>query len=89
MANNDNAAYPVQFSVDYPEGPRSRLTALVRIILAIPIFILSFLLGLVSISLGLIVIPTVLMIIIKKKYPRWWFDHNLEVLGFCPESMRM
>ena len=82
MTKHDNAAYPVQFSVDYSEGPRNRLTALVRIILALPIFILSVLLELVSISLGLIVIPTVLMIILKKKYPRWWFDHNLEVRRF-------
>ena len=82
MANNDNTAYPVQFSVDYPTGPRNRLTALVRTILAVPILILSLLLELVSISLGLIFIPTVLMIILRKKYPRWWFDHNLEVRRF-------
>ena len=82
MAKHENAAYPVQFSVDYPEGTRDRRTAFVRIILAVPIFVLSVLLELVSLSLGLIVIPTVLMIMIKKKYPRWWFDHNLEVRRF-------
>ena len=82
MAKHENAAYPVQFSVDYPEGTRNRLTALLRIILAVPVFILALLLELVSISLGLIVIPTVLVIMIKKKYPRWWFDHNLEVRRF-------
>ena len=42
--------YPVQFSVEYPEDGRNRLTALVRIILAIPILII---LGLVARSLGL------------------------------------
>ena len=29
------ADYPVRFSVDYPEGPRNRLTVLVRILLII------------------------------------------------------
>ena len=32
-------AYPVAFNVDYPEGPRKRLTALFRLILAIPILV--------------------------------------------------
>ena len=82
MANHESAAYPVQFSVEYPDGPRNRLTALVRIVLAAPVFILAVLLELVSVSLGLIIIPTVLMIVIKKKYPRWWFDHNLEIRRF-------
>jgi len=27
-------------------------------------------------------IPTALMILFRKKYPRWWFDWNLEVLRF-------
>ena len=39
MASNQGDAYPVQYSVDYPEGPRNRLTALFRIILVIPILI--------------------------------------------------
>ena len=37
--------YPVRYSVDYPEGPRNRLTVLVRILLAIPILILISLLS--------------------------------------------
>lgn len=82
MAKHENTAYPVQFSVDYPEEARNRLTALLRIILAVPILVLSLLLELVSVSLGLIIIPTALMIMIKKKYPRWWFDHNLEIRRF-------
>ena len=42
--------YPVQFSVEYPEEGRNRLTALVRIILAIPILIIV---GFIGGSLGL------------------------------------
>ena len=91
--------YPVQFSVEYPEDGRNRLTALVRIILAIPILII---LGLVARSLGLadmdqawnwgrtetlfisagLFLATMLMIVFRGKYPRWWFDWNLEVSRF-------
>ena len=40
MAMYNDDMYPVQFSVDYPEEPRNRLSALVRIILAIPIIVI-------------------------------------------------
>ena len=82
MACHTTDMYPIQFSVDYPEGPRNRLTVLLRIVLSIPILIVSILLELVSISIGLIFFPTFLMIVFRKKYPRWWFDHNLEALRF-------
>jgi Domain of unknown function (DUF4389) len=32
---------------------------------------------------GLIVFPTVLMIVIRRKYPRWWYEWNLELLRFA------
>ena len=92
--------YPVQFNVEYPEEGSNRLTALVRIILAIPIFII---IGLISGSfvnaddtdpawnsgdtsvllagLGLF-LATMLMIVFREKYPRWWFDWNLEISRF-------
>ncbi len=92
--------YPVQFSVEYPEEGRNRLTVLVRIILAIPILII---IGLISgsfvnsgdtgsfwssgetsvllASLGLF-LATMLMIVFRGKYPRWWFDWNLEISRF-------
>jgi hypothetical protein len=31
---------------------------------------------------GLVVLPTVLMILFRKKYPRWWFDWNLALTRF-------
>ena len=89
------APYPVRFSIDYPESSR-RLTALFRIVLAIPILIL---LSLVSgaaptgdtteyqgmtllVAGGLLWLPPMLMILFRRKYPRWWFDWNLELLRF-------
>lgn len=31
---------------------------------------------------GLIFIPALLMLVFRRKYPRWWFDWNLELLRF-------
>ena len=76
MANQTTDAYPLQYSVDYPEGPRNRLTALVRLILAIPIIIISIF------AAWQVIVPTFFMILFRNKYPRWWFDWNLEVLRF-------
>lgn len=92
--------YPVQFSVEYPEDGSNRLTALVRIILAIPILIIIGLItgsfvntgdtdpswnsgdtSVLLASLGLF-LATMLMIVFREKYPRWWFDWNLEISRF-------
>ncbi len=95
MAMYDDNMYPVQFDVEYPEEGRNRLTVLVRIILAIPIFIISTLIGRYAFDTSRGIDPdmwfgvmvagmglwfaTLLMILFRKKYPRWWFDWNLEV----------
>lgn len=91
--------YPVMLSVERPDGPRKRLTVLVRPILAIPILIIGSLVGAVSpfsqaeegwdwvraeaaLFAASLFIATVLMILFRRKYPRWWFDWNLEVSRF-------
>lgn len=76
MAYYTTDMYPLQYSVDYPEGPRNRLTALVRLILAIPIIIISIFVA------WQVIVPTFFMILFRNKYPRWWFDWNLEVIRF-------
>ena len=43
MGDNASRTYPVRLSVAYPDGPRNRLSVLVRIILAIPIVTISML----------------------------------------------
>lgn len=91
----EQASYPVQFAVDYPDRPLNRLTTFFRLFVAIPILII---LGSVSGSTwtwtsgtttrvaagagGLVVIAPLLMILFRQKYPRWWFDWNLELLRF-------
>lgn len=72
--------YPVTFSVDYPERELSRLTTFFRIFTVIPIAIVIALLpgssiqsygSEFSIAAGsLVLLPTVLMILFRKKYPR-------------------
>ncbi len=84
--------YPVTFSVDYPDRDLNRLTTFFRIFTVIPIAIVLGLLEQASISggetywsasyAGLVVMPTVLLILFRKKYPRWWFDWNLELSRF-------
>ena len=85
--------YPVQFNVDFPARPLDRMTTAFRIILALPIVIV---LTAVTSSLahnehsqdaaglaaGLLFVPLVLMLVFRQKYPRWWFDWNLNLLRF-------
>ena len=68
--------YPLTFTVDYPEGSRNRLTTFFRCILLIPILVVV---GTLS---PLIAIPVLLMLLFRAKYPRWWFDFNLEWMRF-------
>ena len=70
--------YPVQYSVEYPESS-SRLKALFRLILIIPIAVLYLLVSGIN---GALFPALVLMLLFRKKYPRWWFEVNLEVERF-------
>jgi Domain of unknown function (DUF4389) len=87
--------YPVTFSVDYPDRELNRLTTFFRIFTVIPIaIVLSLVVGsyyaggygeyasYAGAGVGLLTLPALLMILFRQKYPRWWFDWNLEVLRF-------
>jgi hypothetical protein len=87
--------YPVQFSVDYPDRRLSRLSTALRIFWVTPVAIV---LGTVSGQLwqgsyaggetvavgagGALFLGPLLMIMFRRKYPRWWFDWNLELARF-------
>jgi hypothetical protein len=84
-------SYPVTFSVDYPDRDLNRLTTGLRIFTVIPIAIIAALLPggsstgaawVSAVAGSLVFLPTVLMILFKKKYPRWWFDWNIELMRF-------
>ena len=91
-----NQQYPVRFSVDYPDRSLSRLTTFFRIFTVIPIaIVLNLVMGYswswtyggetttyVVSGVGFLFLPPLLMILFRKKYPRWWFDWNQELLRF-------
>ena len=84
--------YPVRFDVDYPDRDLNRLTTAFRLLWIIPIAIIAGLISHTAIgggdeiayatAGGILVAPTVLMILFREKYPRWWFDWNLELSRF-------
>jgi hypothetical protein len=87
--------YPVQFDVVYPDRPLDRLVTFFRPIVAIPIVVILGLIAggtyefnadagqtVVVTGGGLLILPTVLMIVFRRKYPRWWFDFNRELARF-------
>ena len=89
------SGYPVQFNVDFPARPLSRLSTAFRVIAAIPIVVLFTLLSGETFRDGdhsrgndlviggaAVFLPLVLMLVFRQKYPRWWFDWNLNLVRF-------
>jgi len=89
--------YPATLSIDYPDRPVNRLTSFFRIFTVIPIAIIVALLSGGSTWRwgehtegwhaapyigGSIFLALVLMILFRKKYPKWWFDWNLALTRF-------
>ena len=88
--------YPVQFSVDYPDRSLNRLSTAFRILIAIPIVIVLGSVsggevwqfgdeagsGAVVAGGSFLFFGPLLMILFREKYPRWWFDWNLELARF-------
>jgi len=89
----ESPSYPVTFTVDYPDRALNRLTTALRLFVAIPIIVV-----LESVSGGhftsrggdvitygaggTLFLGPLLMILFRQKYPRWWFDWNLELQRF-------
>ena len=82
-------AYPVRLEIDYPQT-LDRLSTAFRIVWAIPILIVLGALGgsfanddtdwqTGTAGGAVLVLPVLLLILFRQKYPRWWFDWNLAV----------
>ena len=92
----DGTAHPVSFSVDYPDRELNRMTSALRIFTIIPIAIVLGAVaggtwdwsyhngssGAAAGAGGLLFFGPLLMIVFRQKYPRWWFDWNLELQRF-------
>ncbi|MEY2464128.1 MAG: hypothetical protein QOH64_2266 [Acidimicrobiaceae bacterium] len=88
--------HPVGFDVEYPDRPLDRVSSFFRLLFAVPILVVLAAIGgpafgagsdsgglfFIGLASGLLVIPPLLMIVIREKYPRWWFDFNLAFLRF-------
>jgi Domain of unknown function (DUF4389) len=90
--------YPLTFSVDYPDRELNRLTTFFRLFTVIPIaIVLATVSGgtynfdwggpndaatTVAVAGGFLFLAPLLMILFRKKYPRWWFDWNRELARF-------
>jgi hypothetical protein len=88
-------AYPVQLAIEYPDRDLDRVSTAFRLLMLIPIAILlgtvvgisgqvgdasaeTYVIG----GTGALFLPTLLMIVFRQKYPRWWFDFNLQLQRF-------
>jgi hypothetical protein len=92
------SSYPVQLDTDYPDRSLNRLTTALRIFTIIPIaIVLATVSGqtwdwgggpgdrggtVVVAAGGALFAGPLLMILFREKYPRWWFDWNLELTRF-------
>jgi Domain of unknown function (DUF4389) len=91
---SESASYPVSLTIDYPDRELNRLTSVFRVILIVPIVLVLLLVSGPSWSSasaawrfpfaagGILFLPTLLMLLFRWKYPRWWFDWNLNLTRF-------
>jgi len=88
-------AYPATLTIDYPDRALNRLTTFFRIFTLIPIAIILVLVSNGSFDWsrmhgwdwhyaagGILFLATLLMILFRQKYPRWWFDWNVALVKF-------
>jgi len=85
-------AFPAVLEIDYPDRELNRLTTFFRPITVIPIAIILALISgstayersakVVVESGGIVFGATVLMLLFREKYPRWWYDWNVAFTKF-------
>ena len=85
--------YPAQLSVDFPDRELNRTTTFFRLIAVIPIAIVIIAVAgsssddnggqyaTAGAGGGLFLAP-LLMIVFRQKYPKWWFDWNVNLTKF-------
>ncbi len=90
-AQGASPPYALRFSVDYPDRDLDKLSSALRIFWVIPIAIVLGGIGIYGGDFsgggwvtfaGVIFIAPLLMILFRQKYPRWWWDFNVQLLRF-------
>lgn len=78
--------YPINLIVDYPDRALNKLTTFFRIFTALPIcFIMFLLVGMAGNKMplaGFVTVPLIFMLVVRRKYPKWWYDWNLALANF-------
>jgi hypothetical protein len=84
--------FPATLEIDYPDRELDRLSTFFRLFTVIPIAIILALITGATVraesanyvvgSGGIVFLATVLMLLFRQKYPRWWFDWNLALTKF-------
>ncbi|HXI65920.1 MAG TPA: DUF4389 domain-containing protein [Gemmatimonadales bacterium] len=91
MTDSPNA-FPATLEIDYPDRNLNWLTTFFRPLTVIPVGIILALITRATIragsesyivgSGGVVFLATVLMLVFRQKYPRWWFEWNLALTRF-------
>lgn len=81
MSATETMPYPVRLTIDYPDRPLDRVTTALRAFTALPILLLMCLLSWGR-SSGLLTAPLALMLLFRRRYPRWWFEWHLQLSRF-------
>jgi hypothetical protein len=87
--------HAARLTIDYPDRDLDRVSTALRLVYVIPIVIVLGLIGATAggdtagdggragaFGGGVLVLPVLLMILFRSKYPRWWFDFNLQLVRF-------
>lgn len=88
--------HAARLTIDYPDRGLDRVSTALRLVYAIPVLVVLGLVagtvggdkagetgGRIGAFGGVVlVLPVLLMIVFRNKYPRWWFDFNLQLARF-------
>jgi len=85
--------FPLTYTVEYPDRKLNRVSSVFRFLWIIPIGVIVGLLytgfsaegqgyAWSSAAVGFLSLPILLMLLFRQKYPRWWFDWNLNLAKF-------
>ena len=95
MTTESAPPYPATLSIDYPDRDLDRASTLFRIFYVLPIAIVLTLIGgqealattdetgfAFGGAAAILFAPVLLLIVFRQKYPRWWYDFNLQLVRF-------